>query len=62
MFDVIAGILEPGLKVAELVRAVRQYYNEAGIWSDAGWVGGYELSIAFPPGWVGNWWRSTSRR
>ena len=54
VFDVIAGILEPGLTVGELVRTVRAYYDEAGIWSDAGWVGGYELGIGFPPDWVGN--------
>ncbi len=54
VFDVIADILKPGLTVGELVRTARQYYDEAGIWSDAGWVGGYELGLAFPPDWVGN--------
>jgi Xaa-Pro aminopeptidase len=54
VFDVIDGILRPGLPVAELVRATRAYYEEVGIWSDAGWVGGYELGLAFPPDWVGN--------
>ena len=54
VFDVIASILKPGLTVGELVKAARQYYDEAGIWSDAGWVGGYELGIGFPPDWVGN--------
>jgi Xaa-Pro aminopeptidase len=54
VFEVIASILKPGLRVAELVKAARQYYDEVGIWSDAGWVGGYELGIGFPPDWVGN--------
>jgi len=54
VFDVIANILKPGLTVGELVKAARQYYDEVGIWSDAGWVGGYELGIGFPPDWVGN--------
>ncbi len=54
VFDVIAKLLKPGLGVAELVTAARQYYDEVGIWSDAGWVGGYELGIGFPPDWVGN--------
>ena len=54
VFDVIAGLMKPGLGVAELVRATREYYDEVGIWSDAGWVGGYELGIGFPPDWVGN--------
>ncbi len=54
VFDVIAGLLRPNLPVAELVAECRRYYEEIGIWSDAGWVGGYELGIGFPPDWVGN--------
>ena len=54
VFEVIADLLKPGLTVGELVTAARQYYDEVGIWSDAGWVGGYELGIGFPPDWVGN--------
>jgi Xaa-Pro aminopeptidase len=54
VFKVIADLLKPGLTVGELVTAARQYYDEVGIWSDAGWVGGYELGIGFPPDWVGN--------
>jgi len=54
VFDVIDSILRPDLPVAELVRTTRAYYEEVGIWSDAGWVGGYELGLAFPPDWVGN--------
>ena len=54
VFDVIDSILRPGLPVAELVARTRAYYEEVGIWSDAGWVGGYELGLAFPPDWVGN--------
>ncbi|MEM6483303.1 MAG: hypothetical protein AAF681_15770, partial [Pseudomonadota bacterium] len=38
-----------------LVRETRAYYDAVGIWSDAGWVGGYELGLAFPPDWVGNY-------
>jgi Xaa-Pro aminopeptidase len=55
VFDVIDSILRPGLPVAELVRTTKAYYEEVGIWSDAGWVGGYELGLAFPPDWVGNY-------
>jgi Xaa-Pro aminopeptidase len=54
VFDVIASVLRTGLTVGELVTATRGYYEEVGIWSDAAWVGGYELGIAFPPDWVGN--------
>jgi Xaa-Pro aminopeptidase len=54
VFDVIAKMLRPNLPVAELVAKTRAYYEEQGIWTDAGWVGGYELGIGFPPDWVGN--------
>lgn len=55
VFEVIDGLLRPGLPVADLVREARRYYDEVGIWSDAAWVGGYELGLAFPPDWVGNY-------
>lgn len=55
VFDVIDDIMHPNLPVAELVDKTRAYYDEVGIWSDAGWVGGYELGLAFPPDWVGNY-------
>ena len=54
VFDVIGEILRPDLTVGELVTRCRAYYEEAGIWSDAAWLGGYELGIAFPPDWVGS--------
>lgn len=54
VFDVIEVMLRPNLPVAELVKRAREYYEDMGIWSDAGWVGGYELGIGFPPDWVGN--------
>ncbi len=54
VFKVIEETLRPGLTVGELVTRCRDYYDDVGIWSDAGWVGGYELGIAFPPDWVGN--------
>jgi Xaa-Pro dipeptidase len=54
VFDVITEMLRPNLPVSELVTKTRAYYDEVGIWSDAGWVGGYELGIGFPPDWVGN--------
>ncbi len=55
VFDVIADMLRPNLPVAELIKTTRAYYDEVGIWSDAGWVGGYELGLAFPPDWLGGY-------
>jgi hypothetical protein len=33
---------------------VERYYREVGLWGDEWWIGGYELGIAFPPDWVGD--------
>lgn len=52
--DVIAALLRPNLPVRELNEAVKRYFMEAGLWESRGWVGGYEMGIAFPPDWVGN--------
>jgi Xaa-Pro aminopeptidase len=54
VFNVIQDMLRPNLPIAELVTKCKAYYEDVGIWSDAGWVGGYELGLAFPPDWVGN--------
>ena len=45
----------PGVAVADVQRTLREYYCESGIWERRGWLGGYELGIAFPPDWVGEW-------
>jgi Xaa-Pro dipeptidase len=54
VFKVIADCIKPGMSVGDLVSTTLRYYKDIGIWSDAGWVGGYELGIGFPPDWVGN--------
>jgi hypothetical protein len=33
---------------------MRTYYEAQGVWQDRGFIGGYEMGIAFPPDWVGN--------
>jgi Xaa-Pro aminopeptidase len=53
VFPAIERILRPNLPVRELNETVQGYYEEAGIWGHHGYVGGYELGIAFPPDWVG---------
>ena len=52
-YDVIAKLIKPNLPVAEFNQKMKAYYEEAGILQDKWWVGGYELGIAFPPDWVG---------
>jgi len=52
--DLLAATIRPNLRVGELVKTLKAYYEDQGIWGDASWVGGYEMGIGFPPDWVGN--------
>ena len=51
-FDVLRTTAKAGTPVRDVNRALREYYEEAGV-SGLGWAGGYELGIAFPPDKVG---------
>lgn len=60
MVDTSAGIVErarelisPNLPVSRFNATMKASYRKAGIWARRIWVGGYELGIAFPPDWVG---------
>jgi Xaa-Pro aminopeptidase len=52
--DMVRGLLRPGLPVRELNEALLRYYRNAGLWESRGWIGGYEMGIAFYGDWVGN--------
>jgi Xaa-Pro dipeptidase len=52
-FDMIREIVEPDMSVSEFVSEMTSYYTKAGLVKDKWWYGGYELGIAFPPDWVG---------
>jgi len=52
--DVLEGLIRPNLRVGDLVKTLKADYEDQEIWENASWVGGYELGIAFPPDWVGN--------
>jgi Xaa-Pro dipeptidase len=52
--DLIRGILRPNLPVREFNRTVMDYFVRERLWERRGWIGGYEMGIAFPPDWVGN--------
>jgi len=52
-FDRIRKIVRPNMLVSEFVDEMSAYYEDAGINKDRWWYGGYELGIAFPPDWVG---------
>lgn len=50
----LGELIRPNLPVRELYETMKAYYEEVGIWRDRGFIGGYEMGIAFPPDWVGN--------
>ena len=52
--ELIRSMLRPRLPISELTAALRDYFQRHGLWECRGWIGGYELGIAFPPDWVGN--------
>jgi Xaa-Pro dipeptidase len=52
--DVVRSLLRPNLPVRELNEALLAYYQDAGLWPSRGWIGGYEMGIAFYGDWVGN--------
>jgi Xaa-Pro dipeptidase len=59
-FSVLQKTAVPGKPVADVNRALREYYASVGLWdSEFGpWVGGYELGLSFPPDWVGSFYFS----
>ncbi|MBT5434449.1 MAG: M24 family metallopeptidase [Alphaproteobacteria bacterium] len=56
-FEVITSEVKAGMTVAEVIRLLRAYYEEVGIWTEtAGWGVGYELGWSLPPDWVGDFY------
>ncbi|WP_433519564.1 M24 family metallopeptidase [Nonomuraea sp. CA-143628] len=51
--DVVREHLKPGATVSDVLKPLEEFYREIGAWENRWWVGGYELGIAFPPDWVG---------
>lgn len=51
---VVADVLRPGMPVRELLDAANEYFGGCGLIGDEWWIGGYELGLAFPPDWVGD--------
>lgn len=45
--------LQPGERVDVVLKRLEEYYRSCGLLDDEWWVGGYELGVAFPPDWVG---------
>lgn len=50
----LGDLIRPNLPVAELYATMKRFYEDQGVWQDRGFIGGYEMGIAFQPDWVGN--------
>ena len=51
--DVLSAVASTGTPLREVNDALRRHYIEKDIWRFHDYCGGYELGIAFPPDWVG---------
>jgi Xaa-Pro dipeptidase len=52
-FPVLCDVARDGVPVRTVNAALREYYQDAGVWDLRAWVGGYELGASFAPDWVG---------
>ncbi|WP_371140948.1 M24 family metallopeptidase [Burkholderia cepacia] len=55
--ELLISVATVGTSFATISAELRKYYQSFGVWDLRDWIGGYQLGIAFPPDWVGefNW-------
>jgi len=51
--DLLSRHARAGAPVASVSRVLREYYEAVDLWQYHGYCGGYELGIALPPDWCG---------
>ena len=56
-FDIVREVARPGTHVRELNKSLQEHFESRDAWGRdrVFYIGGYELGIAFPPDWVGEW-------
>lgn len=56
-FDILTHKARPGVRIGDVNAELYSYYKDAGVFdlNSSVWIGGYEMGIAFPPDWVGEW-------
>ncbi|WP_200330187.1 Xaa-Pro peptidase family protein [Leucobacter sp. L43] len=56
-FDILTSRARPGVRIGDVNAELYDYYRDAGVFdlNSSVWIGGYEMGIAFPPDWVGEW-------
>jgi Xaa-Pro aminopeptidase len=53
--EVLVNTAKAGTPVQTVMTAMRKFYKDAGVLDIRGYSGGYDIGIAFPPDWVGDW-------
>jgi Xaa-Pro aminopeptidase len=51
--ETLVATARAGTPVSVVNKAMRDFYREAGVYDIRGYSGGYDIGIAFPPDWVG---------
>ncbi|UOQ58828.1 M24 family metallopeptidase [Leucobacter allii] len=56
-FEILTERARPGVRIGDVNAELYAYYRDAGVFelNSSVWIGGYEMGIAFPPDWVGEW-------
>jgi len=56
-FEILTTKARPGVRIGDVCAELYAYYQDAGVFefNENIWIGGYEMGIAFPPDWVGEW-------
>jgi len=55
VFDIVKELARPGTEIQVLSAALKEHFKPLDSQLDYYFIGGYELGIAFPPDWVGEW-------
>ena len=50
----VSEILETNMYINDFWDQIKDFMKKEGMWGDQYWLGGYEIGIAFPPDWCGN--------
>lgn len=53
VMEEVKKILKPNMRIKDFFEELVKAYKNLGIWEDQAFIGGYEMGIAFPPDWCG---------
>jgi Xaa-Pro dipeptidase len=51
--DVVSDVAQAGTPTGKVCQALKDYYEQAGVWELYEWAGGFEFGIGFPPDSMG---------